>query len=160
GNMDVLVRYGSQMADIAVTVPKFMRGDLNGDGQVDQADMNILLDALNTPANRPVDARDLDGDGRIDISDARILATLCAKLCTFDTTPPVITPSIAGTTGANGWYVSNVTVAWSVTDPESGITFSSGCGPTTLTADTAGITLVCTATNGVGLSASVSGSAD
>ena len=73
-----------------------------------------------------------------------------------DTTPPVITPAVTGTLGANGWYVSNVTVTWSVTDPESGIASSTGCGPTTLTVNTPGATLTCSATNGAGLSNSAS----
>ena len=73
-----------------------------------------------------------------------------------DTTPPIISPQIAGTLGNNGWYRSNVSVSWNVTDPESGIASSSGCTPTTLTADTAGMTLTCSATNGVGLSTSTS----
>ena len=73
-----------------------------------------------------------------------------------DTTPPVITPQIAGTAGNNGWYLSSVTVTWSVTDPESGIASSTGCGPTTLTATTTGTTLTCSAKNGAGLSNSAS----
>ena len=74
----------------------------------------------------------------------------------IDTTPPVIVPSVTGTLGQNGWYVSDVTVSWSVTDPESGIASKSGCDTTTHTSDTTGTTLTCTATNGVGLSTSVS----
>ena len=72
-----------------------------------------------------------------------------------DITPPIITPQITGVPGSNGWYRSAVTVSWSVTDPESGITSSMGCAPTNLTADTAGLTLTCSATNGVGISTSV-----
>jgi len=71
-----------------------------------------------------------------------------------DTTPPIIVPEITGTLGNNGWYTSNVTVSWMVSDPESGIASSSGCATTSLTADTAGVTLQCSATNGAGLSAS------
>ena len=73
-----------------------------------------------------------------------------------DNTAPVIVPQITGTLGNNGWYRSSVTINWSVSDPESGIASTSGCDPTTLTADTPGITLTCSATNGAGLSASVS----
>ncbi len=73
-----------------------------------------------------------------------------------DTTPPVITPSIAGTLGSNSWYGSPVTVSWNVVDPESGISSSSGCGTTTLSTDTLGTTLTCSAINGAGLSASAS----
>jgi hypothetical protein len=73
-----------------------------------------------------------------------------------DTTPPSITPTVAGTAGQNGWYTSQVVVSWTVTDPESPIASSSGCDATTLTTDTVGTTLTCAATNGVGLSASTS----
>ena len=53
-----------------------------------------------------------------------------------DTTPPVITPAVSGTTGANDWYTSNVTVTWSVADPESGIANSSGCDETKVSRET------------------------
>jgi hypothetical protein len=72
-----------------------------------------------------------------------------------DVTPPVITPHITGTLGGNGWYRSAVTVNWSASDPDSGIASSTGCAPTKLIQDTAGVTLTCSATNGVGLSTSV-----
>lgn len=77
-----------------------------------------------------------------------------AILQPLDSTPPVITPTVTGTLGLNGWYVSNVSVSWSVTDPESGVASSSGCTPVTLSSNTAGTTLTCSATNGVGLSSS------
>ncbi len=67
-----------------------------------------------------------------------------------DITPPVITPTVVGTLGNNGWYTSNVTVSWTVTDAESAITSQSGCDTTTVTTDTAGITFTCTATSGGG----------
>jgi hypothetical protein len=69
----------------------------------------------------------------------------------IDSTLPAIVPSISGTLGANGWYVSNVTVSWSVTDSVSGIASSSGCGPVTLTACTTGTTLSCSGTSVAGL---------
>jgi hypothetical protein len=64
-----------------------------------------------------------------------------------DGTPPVITFEVVGTQGANGWYVSPTTVRWHFDDPESGIKSSAGCDATTLTADTAGTRLTCSATN-------------
>ena len=73
-----------------------------------------------------------------------------------DTTAPVVTPSISGTLGANGWYTSNVTVSWTVTDGESGIASSTGCNTSNLTSDTTGTTLTCSATNNSGLSGSAS----
>ena len=74
----------------------------------------------------------------------------------FDNTAPVITPSISGTAGSNGWYRSDVTVSWTATDAESGIKTSTGCTTSTLTSETIGVTLTCSATNNVGLSSSAS----
>ena len=68
-----------------------------------------------------------------------------------DTTPPIIAPVVSGTAGDNGWYRSNVTVSWNVTDAESGISASQGCGQTTVTRDTS-ITFTCTATSEGGTS--------
>jgi hypothetical protein len=62
-----------------------------------------------------------------------------------DPSPPVVTPVIAGTLGAAGWYTSNVTVNWSVVDPESIILSTTGCDTRTLNADTASTRLTCTA---------------
>ena len=69
-----------------------------------------------------------------------------------DTTPPTVIPQITGTPGANGWYVSDVALSWAVADVESSITASSGCGPTTITADST-ITLTCSATSAGGTAA-------
>jgi hypothetical protein len=64
-----------------------------------------------------------------------------------DQTPPVVTPVLTGTLGNGDWYVTNVTVNWRVSDPESVILSSRGCDATTLTADTAGTPLRCEATS-------------
>jgi hypothetical protein len=69
-----------------------------------------------------------------------------------DLTPPEITPNITGTLGNAGWYISDVTVSWTVVDSESAITSSSGCTSTTITSDTTGTTLTCTATSAGGTS--------
>jgi hypothetical protein len=69
-----------------------------------------------------------------------------------DTTPPVITPNVTGTLGNNLWYTSNVLVSWTVADGESAISSSSGCGSTTISTDTAGTTLTCSATSAGGTS--------
>lgn len=79
GQTHIVVQYGFQQVKIAVTVPTSIPGDLNGDGRVDQDDLNILLAALNTRATGPNDARDLNHDGVINALDARILVTLCTK---------------------------------------------------------------------------------
>ncbi len=74
----------------------------------------------------------------------------------IDRTPPLIVPALAGTVGANGWFTSGVTVSWSTTDAESGVSSTSGCGPTVLAASTPSTTLTCAASNWAGLANSVS----
>ncbi len=79
------------------------------------------------------------GDGLITISYAA------------DTTAPVITPTVGGTLGQNGWYTSDVTVTWGVSDPESTVTMTSwGCYDQSVTSDTAGVTFTCEATSAGG----------
>jgi hypothetical protein len=72
-------KYGTLSAQLMVSVPTSIRGDLNGDGRVDKDDLNIILAALNTLSTGPHDARDLNGDGVINALDARILVTLCTS---------------------------------------------------------------------------------
>jgi sugar lactone lactonase YvrE len=64
-----------------------------------------------------------------------------------DSSAPVIAANIAGAQGINGWYRSDVTLNWSVSDAESDITSSSGCETTSVTADTSGLSFTCTATS-------------
>jgi len=73
-----------------------------------------------------------------------------------DTTPPVITYALTppAPNGLNGWWVSPIGVDWTVTDPESAITSTSGCDDTTVSSDTAGVQLTCTATSEGGTSSS------
>jgi len=83
-----------------------------------------------------------------DFALARYLQNTC------DSTPPVITPTVGGTLGKNGWYVSNVEVSWQVTDAESEISASDGCDEQSVTSDTAGTTFTCTATSAGGTNSS------
>ena len=73
-----------------------------------------------------------------------------------DNTPPVITASVQPPSpdGSNGWYHTAPAVSWSVIDLETPISSTTGCSPTTVTADTpsTGVTLTCTATSGGGTS--------
>jgi hypothetical protein len=73
-----------------------------------------------------------------------------------DTTPPLINATVVGTAGLNNWFRSDVTVTWTTTDPESGISSRTGCASVTLSAETPGTMITCTAVNGAGLSASAS----
>ena len=71
---------------------------------------------------------------------------------TDDVTPPLITPSVSGTLGNNGWYTSDVQMSWSVVDNESAVTNQTGCALQTISADTNGLTLTCMATSAGGTS--------
>ena len=66
-----------------------------------------------------------------------------------DTTPPVVTPIVTGTLSASGWYTSDITVQWTVTDPESEIVSTGyGCGVTsTFTTDFIYASPTCEATS-------------
>lgn len=74
-----------------------------------------------------------------------------------DATAPVITYTITPSTpdGANGWYKSSVTLAWSVTDPESAVTMT-GCVDQNITADQLATPYACSATSTGGSSGPVS----
>ena len=69
-----------------------------------------------------------------------------------DVTPPVIAYTTTPDANGSGWNNSDVTVSWSVMDPESAITSTSGCDTTTVSDETAGLTLTCTATSAGGTS--------
>jgi hypothetical protein len=89
------------------------------------------------------------------ISDGSLEATANISVTVdapADVTAPDIAPVITGTLGTNGWYTSNVSVTWSVTDPESTIDSQSGCDASSVNADTTGTTLTCTATSAGGTS--------
>ena len=77
GQTVIRVRYGSAALAIPVKVPASIRGDLDGNGIVDESDLSVILDALGWDANGPNDARDLDHDGKITELDAQLLKTLC-----------------------------------------------------------------------------------
>jgi dockerin type I repeat protein len=77
GATAINISYGNQATRVQISVPKSIRGDLNGDGQVDRDDLNIILVALNTTATGSFDARDLNKDGVINKLDVNILRTLC-----------------------------------------------------------------------------------
>ncbi|HVL88713.1 MAG TPA: hypothetical protein VM841_00615, partial [Actinomycetota bacterium] len=70
--------------------------------------------------------------------------------CPLDSTPPVITPSVTGAEGFAGWYVGPVTISWTVTDEQSGISSTEGCDTAELSDDSRETTITCTATSAGG----------
>ena len=72
-----------------------------------------------------------------------------------DATAPTVTSLVVGDEGDHGWYTSNVSVDWSVSDgPGSGGVNETGCEPQSVTSDTAGVSFTCTATDAAGNSSS------
>jgi hypothetical protein len=55
----------------------------------------------------------------------------------LDSTPPAVAPvlSPAAPDGANGWYHSNVSVSWNVSDPDSPVGSQTGCAAQTVSSD-------------------------
>lgn len=53
----------------------------------------------------------------------------------MDASPPLVISSIVGTAGNSGWFVSDVTVAWDVDDPDSTADIGFGCEQETVTTD-------------------------
>ena len=64
-----------------------------------------------------------------------------------DFTAPVVTPTVTGTLGNNGWYRSDVSVSWTVTDNESPIVSREGCDAAMVSVDVSARTFTCTATS-------------
>ena len=65
-----------------------------------------------------------------------------------DTTPPMITPIVTGTLSASGWYTSDITVQWSISDPDSEILSTGyGCVPSSYTSDFLFASPTCEATS-------------
>jgi CSLREA domain-containing protein len=70
----------------------------------------------------------------------------------LDCTPPVITPTVSGTFGNDGWYISDVQIVWSVSDAESIVSSQTGCDSQTVSSDTSGIIITCSAESAGGTS--------
>lgn len=87
-----------------------------------------------------VTAKDKAGNQSTTTVNYRVAATVSGDL-----TPPVVNPVVTGTLGLNGWYTSNVGLSWTVSDPESAISTTSGCGAVTVSTDTTGATYSCSA---------------
>jgi hypothetical protein len=113
-------------------------------GGVNAPVLNITWNQITvvTPAHAAgvVHVEVINGNG-----DRRALANAYTYL---DSTPPVIEPIVTGTLGNNGWYTSNVTLTWSITDAESAVTSTSGCETVTQVYDTYEPTpITCSATS-------------
>ena len=81
----VLLLVGS--ATVGAQTPQ--KCDVNGDGVIDNTDINAILAALNKPATGPNDPRDADSNGIINILDARTCQVRCTRAaCSTVNIPP------------------------------------------------------------------------
>jgi hypothetical protein len=69
-----------------------------------------------------------------------------------DITPPTITSTVSGTLGADGWYTGDVSLTWSLSDPESVVSNITGCEAMSIAQDQAATDYTCSATSRGGTS--------
>jgi hypothetical protein len=88
---------------------------------------------------------------RLTVSDGELTSSAEITIDVYDPTGPEVTPRLSSPLPASGWYRSNVTVSFDVADPESDVTSeSASCAGVTVSADTAGQVVACTAHSGGG----------
>lgn len=61
---------------------------------------------------------------RLQVRDTLGLLDIATVNITVDSVAPMTSSTLSGTTGQNGWYVSDVTVTMSATDPRSGVNYT------------------------------------
>ena len=76
--------------------------------------------------------------------------TVSGTVVACESSAPVITPTVIGTLGDNGWYTSDVSLTWSIVDDESVITSRSGCDSVSVMSDQVATTYTCSATSAGG----------
>jgi hypothetical protein len=92
------------------------------------------------------------------LSALAMLFGAAASPSVLDDTSPLVAYTIDGIAGTNSWYRGSssgdfVVVSWTVSDPESPITSTSGCEPGPHIGPTTGTTRTCTATSAGGTTA-------
>jgi hypothetical protein len=76
---DLVVTDGkSESLPARVVVTVLIPGDVDGDGDVDKDDINVITKYLNKPASVCPQC-DIDGDGKITVLDARKLTLMCTR---------------------------------------------------------------------------------
>jgi hypothetical protein len=118
---------------------------VGGEPRLNFASSNHVYDFIVTGAGVPARFRISDNNATDNYGQLRI------RLLASDATGPTITPHITpGVQGDHGYYTQPQTVTWDVADPDSAVASTSGCGSTTVSVETNGTTLTCSATNILG----------
>jgi len=127
-------------------------GTSPGDAFINTGGVSYDLNGLIPPGTGWVlhDATGINDGGQI-VGTGSIRGVFHAYLLTpVPSTPPTVTPHLAGTLGGDGWYTSKVDVSWALDGGGLPITSTSGCDPVSISTDTAGTTLTCTAGSAAG----------
>jgi sugar lactone lactonase YvrE len=122
-------------------------------GAIRKIDSSGVITSLSGVAGQYNEVLTTDSTGRLYYADAGTALIQRVNGLPFvaaDSTPPVVTSQVSGTEGNSGWYRSDVTVSWLVSDADSAIASTSGCATTSVTEETAGVTFTCSATSGGG----------
>jgi CubicO group peptidase (beta-lactamase class C family) len=95
-----------------------------------------------------VNSANLPGGGILSSTDVAT-ALITAFDAAVDESPPTVIASVTGQQGSDGWYIGDVSLSWSIVEPDSAISSSAGCDPRVITTDTspAGVTFTCSATS-------------
>jgi hypothetical protein len=72
------IMVSGNMGNYSLNVTPVILGDLDGDGDVDRNDINIIIAHRNQPASACPEC-DIDGDGTITVLDARKLILMCTR---------------------------------------------------------------------------------
>jgi hypothetical protein len=109
----------------------------------------LVTAIMKNPANT-IDCTATAGKPDVDCGYGFLLAERAVAQA-LDPTPPGLTPIVnpAAPNGKNGFYTSNVAVAWNVSEPGSPIAGLVGCGSSAVTTD-GSRTLTCAATSAGG----------
>jgi hypothetical protein len=116
------------------------------------ANPNMTVDQLYALLTNPVNSLDCTSAAGVPDVDCGAGFIQADSVVSQAKTPPAVSGSLspAAPDGANGWYVSPVGVTWNVTDNNPSVVSKNGCDPTTVSTETGGTTLTCTATGAGG----------
>jgi hypothetical protein len=124
----------------------------------DNGDSTAMITAPSTPGTYSYVVAFSRDIGSPDITGGNTTVTFTLTVAgPSDTTAPVINYTLtpASPDGSNGWYKSNVSLVWSVTDPESSVS-KTGCVDQNITADQGATTYTCSASSAGGSAGPVS----
>lgn len=112
----------------------------------------MTVDQLYALLTNPANSLDCTSAAGVPDTDCGAGFIQADRVVTQAKTPPTVAPALnpAAPNGANGWYRSPVTVAWSIGDQNPSALLKTGCDPVTVATDTTGRAFTCSATGAGG----------